>query len=121
MTVGELYELLDRLPYACDDFKVRFTTRNRGKWIQPECWRVDDDGDLILTLWQDGDDHEGYTVDRLKGLLDYDWDDSDYDEPLFYDDANVYISDDDGGPFYSPEFARCDINWKRERVDVWMD
>ena len=121
MTVGELYELLDRLPYACDDFTVRFTTRDRGAWIQPECWRVDDDGDLILNLWQDGEGHDAYTVDELKDLLDDDWSESDYDEPLFWDSTDVYIHNNDGGLFYSPQFARCYINWKRERVDVWMD
>ena len=121
MTVGELYELLDRLPYACDDFRVRFTTRDYGYWIEPERWRVDDDGDLVLTCNEEWQDYDEYTVNELKDLLDDDWSESDYDEPLFYADTDVYIHDNDGGPFYSPQFARCYINWKRKRVDVWMD
>lgn len=39
MNGAELYEMLDRLPDACDDFIVRFTTRDRTEWVEPQAWR----------------------------------------------------------------------------------
>lgn len=108
-----LHELLDRLPYACDDFKVRFTLRDRSVWIQPEGWHIDDDGDLILDA--ENDDGVVYSVYELKDLLD-EGGDSDFNYG-----SDVYIYDNDDGPFYEPLDERFYINWKRERVDVFMD
>ena len=39
MNGAELYEMLDRLPDACDDFIVRFTTRDRTEWVELQAWR----------------------------------------------------------------------------------
>lgn len=113
MTVGELYELLDRLPYACDDFKVRFTTRDRSTYVEPETWDIDDADDFI---WKDDYDGVPYTVYNMKRLLA----DED-DEYSFTKKTHVYYYDWNEERHYSPQFARCAINWKRERVDVWMD
>ena len=136
MNVGTFYELLDRLPERCDDFKVRFTLHDRTNWIQPECWHVDDDGDLILTLWDDDEDHDDdeYTIDRLKDLLDGYWNDECDEDQEIYDWREVYIEDfewigngDQYGPrdrcntYYDILDDRFEINWKRERVDVFIE
>lgn len=121
MNAAELYDLLDRLPYACDDFIVRFTTHDRADWVQPEGWRCDDDGDLILLPIVDECDE--MTVDDLKRLLDGDNNDSCSYGNEVYNDATVFICDDDEDDDYAwePTFERFSINWKRERVDIWME
>ena len=131
MNVGTLYELLDRLPERCDDFTVRFTLHDRTDWIQPECWRVDDDDDLILTLWNDDEDHDDdeYTVDRLKDLLDGYWNDDCDEGQEIYDWREVYVEDVETGEYTGEEDStyydilddRFEINWKRERVDVFLE
>ena len=129
MTVGTLYKLLDRLPERCDDFVVRFTLFDRTNWIQPECWYIDDDGDLILTIWgRDGDDdsdYNDYTVSSLKDLLDGGEDDA---EDSVESWQKVYVMDkdydedgDEDDTWYDILDNRCFINWKRERVDALME
>ena len=130
MNVGTLYELLDRLPERCDYFKVRFTRHDRTEWVQPECWKVDD-GDLILSLWNDGEDHDDdeYTVDGLKDLLDGYWNDDCEEGQEIYDWQEVYLEDvetdeytgDEDSTYYDILDDRFQINWKRERVDVFME
>lgn len=117
MTARYLYEMLDRLPYGCDDFIVRFTTSGYVCWRQPTSWFIDDDQDLVLTT----NDDECMTVAELKDLLCGELDDD------VYTDASVYIQDYDADEDYANDYAwqPCDwrmyINWKRERVDVWME
>lgn len=120
MNAAELYDLLDRLPYACDDFIVRFTTHDRTEWVQPEGWHCDDDGDLILAPHVD--ESSEMTVDRLKRLLDGGNNDWCYSGNEVYNEAIVYICDGDGDDYaWEPTFERFSINWKRERVDIWME
>ena len=131
MNVGTLYELLDRLPERCDDFTVRFTLHDRTNWIQPEYGTVDVEGDLILTIWNDDDDHddEEYTVDGLKDLLDGYWNDDCDESQKIYDWREVYVRDVDTDEYTGEEDStyydilddRFEINWKRERVDVFME
>ena len=118
MNVGTLYELLDRLPERCDDFIVRFTLRDRSEWIQPDSWEIDADNDLLFELYDD--DCERYTVCDLKDILD--------DEDV-YADADVYVKDEEEDEYtgdktetyYDVLDDRFEINWKRERVDVFME
>ena len=120
MKAATLYELLDRLPERGDDFMVRFTLHDRSEWIQPECWCIDNDGDLLLELWNDDDNHDGYTVCDLKAILD--------DEDV-YADLEVYVKDEEDDEYtgdidetyYDVLDDRFEINWKRERVDVFME
>ena len=131
MSVGTLYELLDRLPERSDDFTVWFTLRDCSGRIQPECWRIDDDGDLLLKLWNDDEEHDGdeYTVDRLKDLLDGYWnDEEDNEDECVYDWRDVYVADghvdeygDEDYTYYDILDDRFEINWKHERVDVFME
>lgn len=131
MNVGTLYELLDRLPERCDDFVVRFTLHDRTYWIQPECSHVDDEGDLILTLFKDDDDHDDdeYTIDSLKDLLDGYWNDECDEGQEVYDWREVYVMDIEAGDYYDYEDGdyydilddRFEINWKRGRVDIFID
>lgn len=131
MNVGTLYELLDRLPERCDGFTVRFTLHDRTDWVQPECWRVDDEGDLILSVWNDGEDHDDdeYTVDGLKDLLDGYWNDDCEEGQEIYDWQEVYLEDvetdeytgDEDSTYYDILEDRFQINWKRERVDAFME
>lgn len=123
MNAAELYELLDRLPESCDDFLVRFTTTDRCDWVQPEGWHCDDDGDLVLVAEMDGN---VMTVDSLKRLLDggnNEWCRSGNE---VYSDSEVYIQDEDEDGdnddyAWEPTDQRFYINWKRKRVDVWME
>jgi len=132
MNAATLYERLDRLPSKCDSFTVRFTTNNRSESFESLLWSVDDDGDL--RLWNPEDDEEWeraspYSVDGLKNLLaGYDNHDEDDDDQQVRDDSDVYVVDPDwddcGDPdhtFYSICFRRFEINWKRCRVDVFID
>ena len=129
MNVGTLYELLDRLPERCDYFTVRFTLHDRSEWYQTECWHVDDDDDLILTRWYDDDDHDAYTVDRLKDLLDGYWNDECDEGQEVYVWRDVYFmskvkdeyDDYTEGDYYDILDDRFEINWKRERVDVFIE
>lgn len=121
MNAAELYELLDRLPDACDYFTVRFTTHHRTWWVEPEGWRCDDDGDLILLPDLDG---VPYTVGHLQLLLDSGNNDcSWYTSAEVHNDATVFIRDDDEDDDYAwePTFERFSINWKRKRVDIWIE
>ena len=120
MNVGTLYELLDRLPESCDDFTVRFTPRDRSDWIQPECWRVVEGDCLILTVWDDGEGHDddNQTVDRLKDLLDGYWNDECEEEDEVYFYQYVYVECD--GIWHDILDDRFEINWKRERVDIFV-
>lgn len=132
MNVGTLYELLDRLPERCDDFTVRFTLHDRSQWIQPECWHIDEEGDLILTLWSQGevpDEVQEYTVYGLKDLLAGHWNDNQDDEDdMVFDWRDVYVmdkdydeySDEEDTTYYDILNHRFSINWKRDRVDVFM-
>ena len=127
MNAAELYELLDRLPYACDDFIVRFTTRDRADLIEPDDWFCDDDEDLILCSNEDANINEKMDVEQLKKLLNGDNNDwCDYGDEV-YNDSIVYIrndEDEDGeidNYAWEPTFDRFSINWKRKRVDIWME
>jgi hypothetical protein len=125
MNVGMLYELLDRLPARCDQFKVRFSLVDRAFWIQSECWYVDEDDDLIFSIYTD-EDHEEFTVEEVKDILSGTWNDE-YDDQDVFDWQEVYIEDvdddeDDGEikTYYEIIANRFQINWKRQRVDVFI-
>ena len=133
MNVGTLYELLDRLPERCDYFTVRFTLHDRSEWIQPECFHIDDDGDLILTIWSkdEGPDKVNvFTVDRLKKLLDGYWNDTEDDEDeMVFNWRDIYVmgkdydeySDEEDTTYYDILNHMFSINWKRGRVDIFID
>ena len=132
MNAAILYEKLDRLPSKCDSFDVRFTTHDRSESFESLLWSVDDDGDLRLWRPEDDDEWERasqYTVDELKDLLaGYDNHDEDDDDQQVCDDSEVFVVDpdwdEDGDPdhtFYSICYRRFEINWKRHRVDVFID
>lgn len=125
MNAAELYELLDRLPDACDFFCVRFTTHDRTDYVQPEGWRCDDYGTLILLPNVDecADEIDEISVDNLKRLLsggNNDW--CSYENEV-HNDAAVVIRNDDKDNDYAwmPTSERFSINWKRKRVDIWME
>lgn len=120
MCVGEFYEMLDSLPEGCDGFDVRFTTHNRSVWIYPVGYHIDSDGDLCINSAYDADDNrDTYTVDDLKELLSGDWNNEcEYVE----DDMDVYAEyrDYDESEYYLVLNHRFWINWKRGRVDVFI-
>lgn len=132
MNAATLYEKLDRLPSKCDLFDVRFTTSNRSVSFESFLWSIDDDGDL--RLWRpDGDEEweraSSYSIDELKDLLSgYYNHDEDEDDQQVYGDSEVFVVDpdwdEDGDPdhdFYSICWRRFEINWKRHRVDVFIE
>lgn len=125
MNVGTLYELLDRLPERCDDFTVRFTLHDRSEWIQPECWHVTVAGDLMLNVFDD-DYHEEFTVLRLKNILDGcengGVDDNGVEQEIYIDqDVFVVTGEDEETDYCYIVNDRFEINWKRERVDAFIE
>lgn len=125
MTAVELCEMLYRLPSACDDFTVRFTTHDRSVWVEPEGWRCEGPNVLLLLSEVDeGADETGeMSVDDLKHLLEggnNNWCSS---ENEVYNRISVFIRDgnDYDSYVYFPTFKRFWVNWKRRRVDIWME
>lgn len=120
MCVGEFYEMLDSLPEKCDDFDVRFTTHNRSTWMHSFSYNVDGDGDLcIMSAVDDDDNDDSYTVTDLKELLSGNWN-TEYE--CVEDDMEVYAEyrDYEGSEYHLVLNHRFWINWKRERVDVFI-
>ena len=125
MNVGTLYELLDRLPERCDYFTVRFTTHDRSVRIDTDGWTVNDNGQLLLTLNDDYANEYNYTVDSFKGLLAGYCNDRCEGGQEIYDYQEMYVvtwPDDffDDTTWYNILDDRFEINWKRERVDVFI-
>lgn len=131
MNAAELYERLDRLPYACDDFIVRFTTQDRTIWVQPNGWLDEENGNLTFVF---GDDYDGISDIKLRGI-------NRDGEPMYVDvvkgilagtrngskvkvyiknSRNINIECDDGEYYGDVVDTRFYINWKRRRVDVWI-
>lgn len=131
MNVGTLYEMLDRLPVRCDDFIVRFTSHDRSYWFQSGCegWIVDEDRDLLLSLWGEDAADDVYTVEQLKDLLEGYCNDECADGQEVFDWMTVYIErvvlDDDyevdDRVYYEILDDRFEVNWKRGRVDVFIE
>ena len=131
MNVGTLYELLDRLPERCDDFIVRFTSHDRSYWFQPGCegWIVDEDRDLLLSLWGEDAADDVYTVYQLKDLLGGCYNDECADGQEIGDWMKVYVErvvlgddcDVEDRVYYDVLDDRFEINWKRGRVDVFIE
>lgn len=126
MTAAELCEMLDRLPSACDNFTVRFTTHDRSDWVEPEGWRCE--GISTLILLSDADDEGAdeigeMSVDDLKHLLEGGNNKWCTDGNEVHNSIAVFIRD--GNDYYSyvyyPTFKRFWINWKQHRVDIWME
>ena len=120
MCVGEFYEMLDSLPEVCDNFDVRFTTHNRSVWIYPDGYGVDGDGDLCISSTYNADENrDTYTVDELKELLSGDWNNG---RDCIEDEMEVYAEycGFDESDYYLVLNHRFWINWKRERVDVFI-
>ena len=69
----------------------------------------------------DGEDHDDdeYTVDGLKDLLDGRWND-DCNEGQEIDNWREVYVDMADGDLYNILRDRFEINWKRERVDVFI-
>lgn len=127
MNAGTFYELLDRLPERCDFFDVSFTFHDRSYAYWALRWWVDDNHNLILehTFTDHGvGDGEGFTVYELKGILDGAWNYECECGQEVYSNMGVYgrKMDDDGTSVYYDILAdRFEINWKRNRVDVFID
>ena len=118
-TAGELYEKLDELPRKCRHFNVRFKDIDDGDWVQPERWRIDEDGDLILDIYDDGCDHDDdeITVAELKNILAGNA--TDNDDNVVEEETRVYVdlSSDDGN-YRCPLDEFFPINWKRRFVVI---
>lgn len=79
----------------------------------------DGDGDLILYYDSDCPDEE-YTVDSLKDVLDLDEVSGGTTVLVKIDDGE----DEDGDPiwtYYDILDDRFEINWKRKRVDIFIE
>ena len=116
-TANDLLDRLNDLPRKCKNFIVRFKDIDNGDWVQPECWYIDDDQDLILNIYDDGDDHHEFTVNDLMNILTVGTTD-DYDN-VVEEETPVYIdvnSDDDNYRRPLDEYFR--INWKEKRVEI---
>lgn len=115
MNVGMLYELLDRLPDACDGFVVRFTPIDRSGWLDPESYSVKHG----VLFFEDGTTGT-ICVAYMKDILDGMFNEQAVESEEIYPDMDVMI--DFGEAYYrNPLRKRFEINWKRERVDVFVD
>lgn len=118
-TANDLFERLDELPKKCDDFLVRFTAANSDNWIQPEEWHIDDDGDLIFGLYDDGENHddEELTVADLKDILTGGRDDGDAGVE---EDTSIYVDDSDSDTYFRLLDEHFKIHWKDGLVYIPM-
>lgn len=119
MYPAELYERLDRLPFDCDDFTVRFTTHNRGVWIQPKYSSYDGDGDLVFWTSENADwEDEDLSVSDVKDMLD----ECDVDTRVFvrlgFEYGDYGFVEISYGRILDERFY---INWKRRRVDIFIE
>ena len=135
MVAETLYEKLKKLPQKCNSFDVRFVSGEYEETFDSLIWSVDADGDLRLWRPEDDewDDASPFTVEELKDLLLGNWneeddDDNDDNPQVVCYDSEVYVVDpdwrSDGEPdhtFYSIEYRPFNINWKRHRVEVFID
>lgn len=119
MTAGYLYELLDRLPERCDTFKVRFTLPERGFCVEPTGWHVDEYDNICLEVTEDGDQ---FPVRGLKRLLNGELNDDCVEQNETHSWQEVFVLNEDDGSedYYYILEERFEINWKRNRVDVFM-
>ena len=116
-TANDLFERLDALPRKCNNFIVRFKDVEDDDWIQPECWHIDDDRDLVFDIYDDGDDNYEFTVEDLKNILTGET--TDNNDNVVGEETPVYIdlgSDDDNYRRPLDEYFR--INWKKRRVEI---
>ena len=116
-TANDLFERLDALPRKCNNFVVRFKDVDDDDWIQPECWHIDDDGDLVFDIYDDGDDNYEFSVEDLKNILSGET--TDNNDNVVAEEMSVYIdisSDDDNYRRPLDEYFR--INWKKRRVEI---
>ncbi len=136
-TVGELMRRLRRLSDSCDDYIVRFKKKDGDSWIQPEkCW-IDDSGDIVLGLYNDGESHSALTVADLYNILnDLDTLADNYSgwagRPSVDDDTKVYIldceyeagsenqDDNDDKSYYQALDERFNILNGKQRVEIPM-
>lgn len=136
-TVEELMRRLRRLPNSCDDYIIRFQEKDGGNWIQPEkCW-IDDSGDIILGLYNDGESHSELTVADLYNILnDLDTLANNYSgeagRPSVDDNSKVYIldceyeagsenqDDNDDKSYYQALDERFIILHGKQRVEIPM-
>ena len=89
---------------------------------------VDENRDLLLSLWGEDDAADVYTVDQLKDLLDGYFNDVCADGQEVFDWMKIYIErvvlgDDyevEDRVYYDVLDNRFEINWKRGRVDVFI-
>ena len=125
MNVGTFYELLDRLPERCDFFDICFTFHDRSDRFWPHWWWVDSDNKLTLSYsFSDYEAGDEFSVYRLKEILIGDENDECECGQEVYDYMEVYAKKifDDGEEIYFDIINdRFEINWKRGRVDVFID
>lgn len=136
-TVEELMRRLRRLPNSCDDYIIRFKEKDGDNWIQPDkCW-IDDSGDIVLGLYNDGESHSALTVADLYNILnDLDTLADNYSgeagRPSVDDDTKVYIlyceyeagsenqGDNDDKSYYQALDERFIILNGKQRVEIPM-
>ncbi len=124
MNVGTLYELLDR-PARCDNFMICFTMHDRGESFIPTKWLINQiDNEVAICRWLEGGRFigSGFCVAQLKLCLNGTIDDgrtyaSSWMSVVF-EDVN---QDDESIKHYNLSRRRFEINWKRQRVDVFID
>lgn len=119
------YELLDRLPARCDNFRVCFTTHDRSESFIPTKWLINQsDDEVAICRWLKGGSFigSGFSVAQLKLRLNGTIDDGrTYASswmPVVFEDVN---QDDESISHYKLSRRRFEINWKRCRVDVFLD
>ena len=69
MNAGTFYELLDRLPARCDNFRVCFTTHDRSESFIPTKWLINQsDDEVAICRWLKGGSFigSGFSVSQLK-------------------------------------------------------
>lgn len=115
-TAGDLLERLNDLPRKCNNFIVRSRDVDDDNWVQPELWYIDDDGDLVLGLYDDGEDYHEYTVSDLKEILRGDVSDNNCN--TVEDETSVLIDRLYNDGYYTPLDDWFHINWKKKRVVI---
>ena len=120
-TASDLLDRLDDLPPKCDNFVVRFKDEVSGEWIQPEYWEIDEDGDVILGIYNDTCDYEEdrLSIGDLKKILSGDI--LDNNDSVVEDEMRVYIDifwTDDDSDYCRPLDEFFPINWKKRFVVI---